>query len=300
MKKKHFIIKAGMALAILGLAACSDDSQIANQPQNVRDIPMTFKVSYPGQPSRATETSFEKNDKIGIYVAQADASLEISGNLVNNEALTFDGNNWAASRTLYWDEGTYNAYAYYPYINQISSIEDQAFSVSCDQSTTKTTNELGGYEASDLLFASSKNITASDSPIHLTFKHIMSKLTIRLIKGEDFEGEMPTTAIVYVHNTVPSATIDLQAGVATRLVKGDRKTIIAHQDGDYTYSAIIVPQRIENRMPLIEIVMNGVSYLFESKFQFKSGTNHLVNLIISDNPDQVKINIGGEIQGWNQ
>ena len=81
-------------------------------------------------------------------------------------------------------------------------------------------------------------------------------------------------------------------------MKGKRQTIIARQDGDTSYSAIIVPQRIDNRQPLIEVVMNGVSYLFESKFQFKPGTEHLVNLIISDNPDKVKIDIGGEIQDW--
>lgn len=282
---------------ILGLASCGDESIPASQPLDAKSTPMSFDIRYPGQ-TRATEDGFEKNDKIGLYVAQADAPLEIGGNLVNNEALTYDGNNWTASHTLYWNEGTYNAYAYYPYRNNVSSIEDQPFSVSTDQSTAKTDNSLGGYEASDLLYATNKNITASDSPIQLTFKHIMSKLRIRLIKGEDFEGEMPTSATVYVHNTVPTATIDLQAGVVTRYVKGTRQTIIAHQEDDYIYSAIVVPQRIENRMPIIEVVMNGVSYLYESKFQFKPGTEHLVNIIISDNPDKVKIDIGGEIQGW--
>lgn len=295
--KKLIIRYACFALTILGLVSCGEESNLTPQPLDAKSTPMTFKVSHPGQ-TRATETAFEKNDTIGLYVAASDAPLEIGGNLVNNEALTYDGSNWSASRTLYWDEGTYNAYAYYPYIKGVSSITDQPFSVATDQSTTKTSSKLGGYEASDLLFASSKSITASASPIPLTFKHIMSKLKIRLVKGEDFEGDMPTTATVYVHNTVPTATIDLQAGVATRYVKGTRQTIIAHQDDETSYSAIIVPQRIDNRMPLIEVVMKGVSYLFESKFQFKPGTEHLVNLIISDNPDQVKIDIGGEIVGW--
>jgi len=44
--------------------------------------------------------------------------------------------------------------------------------------------------------------------------------------------------------------------------------------------------------------MKGVSYLFESKFLFKSGVNHLVNLVIDDNPENVKIDIGGEIENW--
>ena len=293
--KKHIISGIGFALALLALVACADD----NEPQykDARHTPMTFEVTHPSQ-TRATTTSFEGGDRIGLYVAQADAPLEIGGNLVNNEALTYNGSRWTAAHTLYWDEGTYNAYAYYPYIQGVSSIDDQPFSVATDQSTAKTATALGGYEASDLLFATSKGIKASASPINLTFKHIMSKLKIRLVKGEDFEGEMPTTAQVYIHNTVPTATIDLQAGVATRYVKGTQQTITAHQDDDYVFSAILVPQRVENRQPLVEVVMKGVSYMYESKFVFKPGVEHLVNLIITNNPDNVKIEIGGEVENW--
>lgn len=293
--KKHIISGIGFALALLALVACADD----NEPQykDARHTPMTFEVTHPSQ-TRATATNFENGDRIGLYVAQADAPLEIGGNLVNNEALTYNGSSWTAAHTLYWDEGTYNAYAYYPYIQGVSSIDDQPFSVATDQSTAKTATALGGYEASDLLFATSKGIKASASPINLTFKHIMSKLKIRLVKGEDFEGEMPTTAQVYIHNTVPTATIDLQAGVATRYVKGTQQTITAHQDDDYVFSAILVPQRVENRQPLVEVVMKGVSYMYESKFVFKPGVEHLVNLIITNNPDNVKIEIGGEVENW--
>lgn len=293
--KKHIISGIGFALALLALVACADD----NEPQykDARHTPMTFEVTHPSQ-TRATATDFEGGDRIGLYVAQADAPLEIGGNLVNNEALTYNGSSWTAAHTLYWDEGTYNAYAYYPYIQGVSSIDDQPFSVATDQRTAKTATALGGYEASDLLFATSKGIKASASPINLTFKHIMSKLKIRLVKGEDFEGEMPTTAQVYIHNTVPTATIDLQAGMATRYVKGTQQTITAHQDDDYVYSAILVPQRVENRQPLVEVVMKGVSYMYESKFVFKPGVEHLVNLIITNNPDNVKIEIGGEVENW--
>lgn len=293
--KKHIISGIGFALALLALVACADD----NEPQykDARHTPMTFEVTHPSQ-TRATATNFEGGDRIGLYVAQADVPLEIGGNLVNNEALTYNGSRWTAAHTLYWDEGTYNAYAYYPYIQGVSSIDDQPFSVATDQSTAKTATALGGYEASDLLFATSKGIKASASPINLTFKHIMSKLKIRLVKGEDFEGEMPTTAQVYIHNTVPTATIDLQAGMATRYVKGTQQTITAHQDDNYVFSAILVPQRVENRQPLVEVVMKGVSYMYESKFVFKPGVEHLVNLVITNNPDKVKIEIGGEVENW--
>ena len=297
---KHIILYAGFALALALPTACSQDDGTdgaAPAPTDARHTPMTFAVIHPAQ-TRATDAGFDEGDSIGLFVAAEGAPLEIGGNLVNNEPLRLTAGTWAANRTLYWDEGTYNAYAYYPYTRPVSSVDDLPFSVSLNQGATAEGAQMDGYEASDLLYARTEGVSASASPIPLTFRHIMSKLTIRLVKGEDFEGDMPTEADVYVHNTVPTATIDLSAGVATRDVYGTRATITARQQGDYTYSAIIVPQRVENRMPLIEVIMKGVSYIYESTFQFKPGVEHLVNLVISDNPDQVKIEIGGEIVGW--
>ena len=90
--KKRIIRIASLALVILGMVSCSDEQETALRPQDAKSIPMTFLVSHPGQASRATETNFEKNDKIGLYVADAKAQLEIGGNLVNNEALTMEAN----------------------------------------------------------------------------------------------------------------------------------------------------------------------------------------------------------------
>ena len=297
---KHVILYASLALALAMTTACSqyDGTEAAAlAPTDARHTPMTFAVTHPAE-TRASDTGFDEGDSIGLFVAAEDAPLEIGGNLVNNEPLCLAAGTWAANRTLYWDEGTYNAYAYYPYKRPISSIENLPFSVSLDQGSTAAGTQMDGYEASDLLYARASGVSAGSSPIRLTFRHILSKLTIRLVKGEDFEGEMPTDASVYIHNTVPTATIDLSAGVATRYTYGTRATIKGRPQGNHIYSAIIVPQRIDTRMPLIEVIMKGVSYIYESTFQFKPGTEHLVNLVISDNPDKVKIEIGGEIQGW--
>lgn len=140
-----------MALCVVataGLTACAEDA--GPQYKDAKSTPMTFVVEHPSM-VRATDSNFEAGDRIGLYVSAANAPLEIGGNLVNNEALVYNGSQWTAARTLYWDEGTYNAYAYYPYIKDVSSVEDQLFSISTDQSTAKTATSLGGYEASDLL-----------------------------------------------------------------------------------------------------------------------------------------------------
>ena len=284
-----------MALSLLGLASCSNDDS-TESPVSARETPMTFDVVHPSQ-TRATATDFENGDKIGVYIAKADMPLEIGGNALNNEPLTLTSGKWTPGKNLFWDEGTYNAYAYYPYMN-VTSIEDQPVSVATDQSTAETNGTLSGYEASDLLYAKTSNVAASTSPVTLSFKHVMSKLTIRLVKGEDFEGEMPTDAEIFIHNTVPTATFDFSAGIVTRDVKGKRATIKARQESNFQFGAIIVPQRLDNRVPLVEVVMKGVSFLFESKFLFKPGVDHLVNLVITDNPEKVKIEVGGEVENW--
>ena len=284
-----------MALSLLGLASCSNDDS-TEAPVSAKETPMTFDVVHPSQ-TRATATDFESGDKIGVYIAKADMPLEIGGNALNNEPLTLTSGKWIPSQNLFWDKGTYNAYAYYPYMN-VTSIEDQPVSVATDQTTAETNGTLSGYEASDLLYARTPNVAASTSPVTLNFKHVMSKLTIRLVKGEDFEGDMPTDAEIFIHNTVPTATFDLSAGIVTRDVKGKKATIKARQESNFQFGAIIVPQRIDNRVPLVEVIMKGVSYLFESKFLFKPGVDHLVNLVITDNPEKVKIEVGGEVENW--
>ncbi|MDE6396329.1 MAG: fimbrillin family protein [Muribaculaceae bacterium] len=294
--KYNILPITSVILLTVGLSSCSDSP--VEPDTNIPDgkIAMEFSFSHPEQ-SRATETSFENGDVVGLYVSEADKVLEISGNTVNNESLSYSGSSWSPSRPLYWNAGAYNVYAYYPRLDDVTSITDLPFEVKTDQRAVPS--GMDGYEASDFLFASAKGVQASANRVNLQFRHIMSKMSIRLIKGEDFEGEMPETATVYIHNTVTEASVDLMAGVATKATRGTRNTITARQEGPTTYSAVIVPQRIENRMPLIEVVMNGVSFLYESKFLFKPGIHHIVNLVVDKNPEQVKIDIGGEINNWN-
>lgn len=295
---KHYIYKSiAIAFLTFGIISCSDEPELPDNTGTGGKHKMEFRFSHPDA-TKATETSFEKNDIVGVFVTESTKKMEISGNVVNNHKFQFEGTSWTTSQPLYWDAGTYNATAYYPYLNEITSISDLAFEVRTDQRETGNTG-MGGYEASDFLFANSKGIEASSDPVSLQFRHILSKLTVRLIKGEDYEGDLPETALVQIHNTVTKATIDLEAGIATKDMYGEKKTIKARQSSPTSYSAIIVPQRLDNRVPLIEVIMNGISYMFESRFQFKPGTHHIVNLVIDTNPDQLKIEIGGEITNWN-
>ena len=290
--KKIFILSAMAALVMSGCTKSDDEiTPTSNE--------MKFAAEYPA--TRATATAFESGDAMGVYVSQYDgevaAPLQVSGNYANNVKSTFDGTKWVNSPAIYWADGKFDVFAYYPY-DKPASVDEYKFSVALDQSTEETTEALGGYEASDFLWAKAAGVSRMDA-VPLTFKHRMSKLVVNLVKGEDYTGDIPSEAVVRIHNTTPEAIIDMASGVVTKNGYEAPKSITAKKVADGVYTAIIVPQRLENKLPLIEVLSHGVSYLVESKFVFRSGMQHTVNLTLNNNPDMVRIEIGGEIEnGW--
>lgn len=285
MKYFSYFIIAGLTLA-----ACNQNELESADAEYSDEI--CFSAEYPSSGTRATDTSFEANDQIGIYLTDATAPLELIGNVLNNQQYTYNGSKWTATLKTYWNKGTYNAYAYYPYSGSVTSVEDFAFAVKLDQSSK------ADYEASDFLWASAKNVTASSGEVKLPFQHRLSKLQINLQKDKYYEGELPEEADVYIHNVVAEATIDLATGNPIKDNMATSKTIKARKLSRGVYTAIVVPQRISTRMPLIEVISNGVSYIYEAKFNFKAGVKHNLDLYISKNPEQIKIELGGEIVGW--
>lgn len=290
--KKIFLLSA---MAVLAISSCSKGNEDISTPSNE----MQFIAERPT--TRATATTFENGDAMGVYVTQYDGDaaqpLQISGNYANNVCSTFDGTKWVNSPAIYWAEGMFDVYAYYPYAKP-ASVDELIFSVALDQSTEEADETLSGYEASDFLWAKATGISQMEI-VPLTFKHCLSKVVINLIKGSEYSGDIPSEAVVRIHSTVPSSVIDLSTGVVTKNGYESAKTITAKKVSDGVYTAIIVPQRLENKLPLIEVLSYGVSYLVESKFVFRSGTQHTINLTLNNNPDKVRIEIGGEVvDGW--
>lgn len=259
---------------------------------------MRFEVAYPGV-SRVTETAFEEGDRVGVFLKEHGRPLEVSGNALNNEALTRTGDEWEPRRALYWGEGIYDAVGYYPYREKVESVNDMRFDLSLDQSTEGTDEEPGGYEASDFLWAVREGVSVAEGTVRLQFSHRMSKLTVRLVPTEDYEGEIPGDAVVRVHGTVTEATVDLEAGVVTKNPYGTAKIITARKADEGVYEAIVVPQRLDYNRPLVEVIADGVSYMYETRFVFRSGVEHTMTVFLSKNPEQSKIEIGGEIEEWN-
>jgi len=279
-----------LAVGALMMASCSND-ETTNSVYEADEGEMQFQFVYPSV-TRATDTSFENTDKIGVFVTAKDVPLQIGGNEVNNELFSYNGTTWTSSRKVYWNNGSHDVYAYYPYAKTVNDISDYSFAVQADQSTA------AGYTQSDFLWAGKKDVTASASPVTMTFAHKLSNVVVKLVKGENYTGDIPAKTEVYVHSTVTKATIDLSTGDAAKDDYAGPSTIRCLQKSATEYVACVVPQNITSRRPLVEIISDGVSYLMEGKLSLKPGMRHTITVTLDKNPEQTKIDIGGSIENW--
>jgi hypothetical protein len=269
-------------------------SLLACQKQEAAKEPgaLSIRFLHPSAMTKATETSFESGDEIGLYVVETPAPLQVSGNYVNNLQATFNGSQWTGETGLRWPstESVCDIYGYYPYLT-VTSITSTPFSVMEDQSS--------GFGACDFLWGKAASKTYTTETIPLQFSHKLSKVTLKLLRSETYVGDLPSDAVFYVHSTVTDATVDLTTGSVTKDPHGSAHTITCHKVSDDTYEAVVVPQRLSSRTPLFEMVANGVSYLVEGSFNFKPGMNYTFNVTLNTSTESIRIEIGGDIEDWN-
>ena len=292
------------------LTACQKDSGTAETalPQGA----MSFNVLSPGVQTKVSGSAFESGDRAGLFVTDyADNStpmpLQISGNRANNLAIVCNGVSWTPAKTVYWGGGKSDVYAYYPYIESITDIEEQPWSIAADQTKEAEGDAPGAYEASDFLWAKAEGVSQSGGAVNLEMKHIMSKLTVRIVAGEDYVGSLPEDASVLLHSTVTDAKVNLEKGSATKDSHSGAKSIkmknlgIRTYDGvqAVVYEAIVVPQMLETSVPLIEINSKSVSYLLEDSFNFRPGTAYTYTATLNTSTTSIKVDIGCELDDWN-
>lgn len=180
-----------MALAI---TSCQDNTV---EPEAlVHDNVMRFNLVGPSVQTKVSAGAFEVADQIGLYVTDyvnetTPMPLQISGNRANNSLVTFEGSAWTPDQTIYWGSGKSDVYAYYPYFETVTDVNSQYFELATDQ-----TGE--GYELSDFLWAKAEGVRQTDGTVNLEMKHLMSKLTVKIVAGDDYIGTLPEDATVHL------------------------------------------------------------------------------------------------------
>lgn len=261
--------------------------------------------------SRVNDDGFCDEDVMGVYIVDYEGEnpgeLQLDGIRASNVRFTYDeaANRWNGAYDIYWkDKNTpIDIYGYYPYAHP-ESIDAYAFEVQKDQSREAENGRMGGYEASDFLWAKAEKVAPTERVIRLAFRHRMSAVRVRLMEGDGFaENEwQEVKKQVLVMNTRWGASIDLNTGaVAARGEISSSGIIPFERAGEFW--AIVVPQTVEAGLELFRLTVDGTVYSFRKDEAFIYTGSKMHNFTIQVNKKEAtgeyEFSIVGEsITAW--
>ena len=227
----------GLGLATTLLATSCTKEENFNQTQGI-----VFSSSIS---SRATDTSFEGNDKIGISMTP--------GNTTNVLYSTEDGTNFtSASPITYGMAGnveTVDFTAVYPYKEGSISNSVYNFTLSTSPETPLTEN--------DVMLASATEIPVGSKNVNLNFKHKLVKVVVQL---SDANGQAITGAQLKINNQQLAGSLNLSdATVTSTDAADDEMPFAANASISGQYQTIVMPSDpVQGRY--IGITHNGNTY----------------------------------------
>lgn len=269
MKLKHLIVSC---LAICGLlTSCLSEPDF--EPVVEGGIEISLDGSVNQIATKVTAQGFETGDALGLYAVnyenenQTPGTLLAEGNQADHVKYIFNMENWQwtpVKKVYYKDINTnVDLYVFYPHAEP-SSIEEYNFEVQKDQSKTKTTTSLGGYEASDFLWAKVENVAPTEGKIKVQLDHKMAGVHVILAEGTGFEeGEFDLIAkSVLTTGVTRKASINMATGVVTPVGDAQATGIVMCPQTDGSFRAVVAPQTVASQTSLFSITIEGLTYKF--------------------------------------
>lgn len=257
-------IRFSMLYILTLFVGCSENDY--NAASDI-SLPMEFGTEYP-MVTRASDNGFADGDCMGIFVtdyedgkpkAFADEELR-----ADNVAFTFDeaSGKWTGAKSIFWKNSAtaVDVIGYYPYVDDFDDATAYTFTVNTRQDKSSQGGELGGYEASDLLWAKAEKQMPDGGKIVLSYKHIMAGINISLEMGDGFTAAEWAAAAkhVYISNAAISCTVNLETGKVEAQENGSESVTPTEYNG--SYRAIVVPQTYIAGTPIVRIMMDGQDY----------------------------------------
>lgn len=270
----QFLVASALVVSMQG---CSKDSALEPNPDSKVQLRLTGEIN---QTTRVNDAGFEANDAVGVYVS-TNGTLAESGNYFDNEEYTYANTEGVGTLTsqipIYWPtkDSELSVFAYYPYVESVSSTSAYPFAVATDQSAD------GAFYQSDFLYANALNLAPTSEAVELQFAHKLSRVDIELgvaaessITLDQLKAAEKNLTIIGV---AAEGTIDLEDGTATA---GDATTTITPManDGGVSYSAVVYPQT--NKVTF-RIELNDRVYGYSTNATFESGKKYTYTLTIN-------------------
>ena len=294
--RKLSIIHYPLFISAVLLVACSED--ITTQTVMVEEgMPINIASTYPvaSNTRAAIDNGFVADDAVGIFVVDYDkegnpGTLALNGNRGNNVKFAYDGSQWTANYQMYWAAGHTPAdfYGYYPFDQSMQSVTEYTFAVSRRQDSDATTTGSAGYEASDLLWAKTENVSPTTETINLQYKHLMAGVTVTLEMGTGFETSewAGLDKTVQIENTILGGSVDLSKGTTT--VSDDAKSVaITPLLYNNTWRAVVFPQTVAAKKVIASVTVDNQIYQLkkDASVTYQSGKMHNITITVNKRTD---------------
>lgn len=284
-----------MLVSSLAITACGSDK--GEEPGEKPVVPpvvtekyVTFAPSI-NAPARATDTSFDQGDAIGIFAVQSTGNdnkgiIADKGNYADNVKYLYSGTKFTPAKDgIVKPADALKVYyhAVYPYTTDAKN--KFTFKVDGNQSTSS------GYTNSDFLTAQTS--ATNDALVPLKFDHRLSKMIINMEGTGWPSGEMKVT----LKNVYTSIAVDLNT--LTFTPTGSKGTVVCSSNGTKSFKAILPPQTITKGTEIATITIGTENYPVVMSGDAEIGSGVQSDFTFTMNEDKEIVQFTGDINPWD-
>lgn len=277
----------GLTAAML-VAACSEEDDLR---QGIAGEGITFTSSVM---SRATDTSFEPEDAIGVSMYTESGFV---GNATNVQYTTADGSGFTSTNPMTWGAAgsaeTVDFKGVYPY--KADAVADGIYSF------TLATGEGASLSDNDVMYSSMTDVTVGAKNVDLTFTHKLVKVVMQVY---DQNRKLLPGATVKINNQQTSGTLNLADGTVEGTGTADATLDFAsNPDVEGEYQTIVMPSTATQGR-VITITYNDVDYPCPvDMYAFESGTKIIFSATL--NPDGTvspgeTVIVSANVEDWEE
>lgn len=278
----------GLTAAML-VAACSEEDDLR---QGIAGEGITFTSSVM---SRATDTSFEAEDAIGVSMYTESGFV---GNATNVQYTTRDGSGFTSTNPMTWgaagSAGTVDFKGVYPY--KADAVADGIYSF------TLATGEGASLSDNDVMYSSKTDIAVGTKNVDLTFKHKLVKVVMQVY---DQNRKLLPGATVKINNQQTSGTLNLADGTVTSTGTADATLDFAsNPDVEGEYQTIVMPSA-PTQGRVITITYNNVDYPCPvDMYAFDSGSKMIFSVTLNPESGTASqgtiVNATATVENWTE
>lgn len=278
----------GLTAAMLA-TACSEEDDLR---QGIAGEGITFTSSVM---SRATDTSFEAEDAIGVSMYTESGFV---GNATNVQYTTADGTAFTSTNPMTWGAAgsakTVDFKGVYPYKAEAVADGNYSFTLATDDGASLSDN--------DVMYSSMTDVAVGAKNVNLTFKHKLVKVVMQVY---DQKKNLLSGAKVKINNQQTSGTLNLADGTVTSTGAANATLNFAsNSDVSGGYQTIVMPSA-PTQGRVITITYNNVDYPCPvDMYAFDSGSKMIFSVTLNPESGTASqgtiVNATATVENWTE